>query len=174
MIAKLSGSQAKPCAIVWASAAGGGVQNGAVMCNRPGSLGSGCQLGGVASRWTGIQQRTVERQRIEGLAVALLWQRRRAVRPGSAPVAVAGWAGSIGRRPAAGRRSARRAGAPPPTIGAVLKGTHTTAAALTTAMTSTTGQPTINNFNISGYGKDKMELARTIATELSRVTRRPR
>jgi hypothetical protein len=56
----------------------------------------------------------------------------------------------------------------------VLKGTHTTAAALTTAMTSTTGQPTINNFNISGYGKDKMELARTIATELSRVTRRPR
>jgi hypothetical protein len=170
MIAKLSGSQAKPCAIGWASAAGGGVQNGAVMCNRPGSLGSGCQLGGVAFRWTGIQQRTVERQRIEGLAVALLWQRRRAVRPGSAPVAMAGWAASM----AAGRRSARRAGAPPPTIGDVLKGTHTTAAALTTAMTSTTGQPTINNFNISGDGKDKMELARTIATELSRVTRRPR
>ena len=71
MIAKLSGSQAKPCAIGWASAAGGGVQNGAVMCNRPGSLGSGCQLGGVASRWTGIQQWTVERQRIEGLAVAV-------------------------------------------------------------------------------------------------------
>ena len=96
MIAKLSGSQAKPCAIGWASADGGGVQKCAVMCNRPGSLGSGCQLGGVASRRTGIQQWTVERQRIEGLAVALLWQQRWAVRPGSAPVAVSSWPGSSG------------------------------------------------------------------------------
>jgi len=46
--------------------------------------------------------RTVERQRIEGLAVALLWQQRRAVRPGSAPVAVAGWAGSIGKEAGGG------------------------------------------------------------------------
>jgi hypothetical protein len=86
MIAKLSGSQAKPCARLTASVASSSVQNGAVMCNRPGSLGSGCQLGGVASRWTGIQQRTVERQRIEGLAVALLRQLCR-VRPGGAAVA---------------------------------------------------------------------------------------
>ncbi len=49
-----SGSQAKHCAIVWASADGGGVQNCAVMCNRPGSLGSGCQLGGVAVQVTSI------------------------------------------------------------------------------------------------------------------------
>ena len=60
-----------------------------------------------------------------------------------------------------------------PTLGDMMKGTHTTAAALTTAINGRMPDQTVQII-IQGYGKDKMELARTIATELSRVARSPR
>ncbi len=84
MIAKLSGSQAKPCARLTASVASSSVQNGAVMCNRPGSLGSGCQLGGVAVQVAGGR-----------------WPSCGSCAE-SSPVAVSSRAGSMGRRLAAG------------------------------------------------------------------------
>lgn len=60
-----------------------------------------------------------------------------------------------------------------PTLGDMMKGTHTTAAALTTAINGRMPDQNVQII-IQGYGKDKMELARTIATELSRVARSPR
>ena len=60
-----------------------------------------------------------------------------------------------------------------PTLGDMMKGTHTTAAALTTAINGRAPDQTVQII-IQGYNGDKMELARTVCTELGRLARSPR
>lgn len=60
-----------------------------------------------------------------------------------------------------------------PTLGDMVKGSHTTASALTTAINGRVADQQVQII-IQGYGKDKLELARQIATELGRVARSPR
>ena len=60
-----------------------------------------------------------------------------------------------------------------PTLGAMMQGTHTTAAALTTAISARQPDQHIEII-IQGYNRDKMELVQEIATTLGRINRSPR
>ena len=60
-----------------------------------------------------------------------------------------------------------------PTLGAMMQGTHTTAAALTTAISARQPEQHIEII-IQGYNRDKMELVQEIATTLGRINRSPR
>lgn len=60
-----------------------------------------------------------------------------------------------------------------PTLGAMMQGTHTTAAALTTAISARQPDQHIEII-IQGYNRDKMDLVQEIATTLGRINRSPR
>jgi len=55
----------------------------------------------------------------------------------------------------------------------MMQGTHTTAAALTTAITARQPEQHIEII-IQGYNRDKMDLVQEIATTLGRINRSPR
>ena len=60
-----------------------------------------------------------------------------------------------------------------PTLGAMMQGTHTTAAALTTAISARQPEQHIEII-VQGYNRDKMELVQEIAATLGRINRSPR